>query len=61
MKNNTSILFIFFTAIIISFNKINSVEFVYRNYEENLMRDLMIVDYWNKRINERFPVFYNHV
>ncbi len=29
--------------------------------EENLMRDLLIVRYWNKQINERFPVFYNHV
>lgn len=29
--------------------------------ESNLMQDLLIVDYWNKRLNERFPVTYNHL
>ncbi len=29
--------------------------------QENLVRDLIIVDYWNKRINERLPVTYNHL
>ncbi len=28
---------------------------------ENLMRDLLIVDYWNKKQDERFPVLYNHL
>lgn len=27
----------------------------------NLMRDLLIVDYWNQRLNERLPVMYNHL
>lgn len=27
----------------------------------NLMDDLLIVDYWNRRINERFPVIYNNL
>lgn len=29
--------------------------------EANLMDDLLIVDYWNRRINERFPVTYNNL
>ncbi len=29
--------------------------------QENLMNDLLVVDYWNKRINERLPVTYNHL
>ncbi len=28
--------------------------------QSDLMRDLMIVDYWNHRINERLPVTYDH-
>lgn len=28
---------------------------------DDLMRDLLIVDYWNQRLNERMPVFYNHL
>lgn len=27
----------------------------------NLLQDLMIVNYWNQRLNERFPVTYNHL
>lgn len=29
--------------------------------QESLMRDLLVVDYWNKRENERLPVTYNHL
>lgn len=29
--------------------------------ESNLMRDLLIVNYWNQRLNEKFPVTYNHL
>lgn len=29
--------------------------------QANLLNDLLIVDYWNKRINERLPVTYNHL
>lgn len=28
---------------------------------EDLVRDLLIVDYWNKRLNEKMPVTYNHL
>jgi hypothetical protein len=28
---------------------------------ENLFRDLLIVDYWNQRLNERLPVTFNHL
>lgn len=27
---------------------------------ERLIKDLLIVDYWNRRLNERLPVTYNH-
>lgn len=29
--------------------------------ESNLMQDLLIVNYWNQRLNEKFPVTYNHL
>lgn len=29
--------------------------------DSDLMRDLLIVDYWNQRLAERFPVMYNYV
>jgi len=29
--------------------------------QENLMKDLLIVDYWNERINDRLPVTYNNL
>lgn len=29
--------------------------------QENLMEDLLIVDYWNRRINDRLPVTYNNL
>ena len=31
------------------------------NHESNLMQDLLIVNYWNQRLNEKFPVTYNHL
>lgn len=31
----------------------------FEDEESGLMHDLLIVDYWNKRINERMPVTYN--
>jgi len=33
----------------------------YDDKEGNLMRDLLMVDAINKRINDRFPVMYNHL
>lgn len=29
--------------------------------EENLINDLMVVDYWNRRLDDRFPVWYNNL
>lgn len=29
--------------------------------QSNLLQDLLIVNYWNQRLNERFPVTYNHL
>ena len=29
--------------------------------ESNLLQDLMIVNYWNQKLNERFPVTFNHL
>lgn len=31
------------------------------NCTDNLMQDLLIVNYWNQRLNEKFPVTYNHL
>lgn len=31
------------------------------NDQESLLNDLLIVDYWNKEINDRLPVTYNHL
>lgn len=32
----------------------------YEDDQMQMFKDLMIVDYWNKRLNERMPVTYNH-
>lgn len=29
--------------------------------QSNLMQDLLIVDYWNQRLSEKFPTTYNHL
>lgn len=29
--------------------------------QSNLLEDLLIVDYWNQRLNEKFPVTFNHL
>lgn len=29
--------------------------------ESNLMQDLMVVNYWNQRLHEKFPVTFNHL
>ena len=29
--------------------------------ESNLFNDLLIVKYWNQRLNEKFPVIFNHL
>ncbi len=31
------------------------------NGQSNLMRDLLIVNYWNQKLNEKFPVLFNHL
>ncbi len=33
---------------------------IYALYQNNLLNDLIIVDYWNQHINDRFPVTYNN-
>lgn len=37
-----------------------AIDWAHQYAQDNLMRDLLIVDYWNKRNNERLPVLYNH-
>ncbi|MCE5319196.1 MAG: YjbH domain-containing protein [Parachlamydia sp.] len=32
-----------------------------QDLQDDLMRDLMIVDYWNRKLAERLPVTYNHL
>jgi hypothetical protein len=60
MKNNPIILFFICISFFIA-SHAASVEYAHRYCNENLMRDLMIVEYWNKRVNERLPVFYNNI
>lgn len=36
-----------------------SLEYAYTTDQARLMDDLLIVDYWNQRINERYPVNYD--
>jgi hypothetical protein len=45
------VFFLFFLGFI------SAWEFAYAD----LMEDLIVVDYWNRRMNERFPVSYNHL
>jgi Exopolysaccharide biosynthesis protein YbjH len=33
----------------------------YDDGESSLMEDLLIVNYWNQRLNEKFPISYNHL
>ncbi len=63
MKNRHITKFFLFIFLISScfVNKLVSIEYVYQTSEENLMRDLLIVDYWNKQNNQSFPVFYNNI
>jgi hypothetical protein len=58
MKNYW-IFFIFFlmTRDFFSLSASENNEFV---KGERLIQDLLVVDYWNKRLNERFPMTYNH-
>lgn len=46
--------FFFFFLILTTF--LSSIE-----REPNLVEDLLIVNYWNKRLNEKFPVTYDHL
>lgn len=57
----------YFFILIFAFSQLNNLLlysecFEYRDGEEsNLLQDLMIVDYWNQRMVEKFPVTYNHL
>lgn len=42
------------------FSPLHASEDLYEG-ENHLMRDLLIVDYWNHKLNERLPVTYNHL
>ena len=56
----------------LNFDLLHAQEYVEDNCEEDfpmieygeetrLLRDLLTVNYWNNRLNERFPVTYNHL
>lgn len=51
--------FYFFIIFLLSFFH-NSILFSVQDNESRLFQDLLIVDYWNKRLSERLPVTYNH-
>ncbi len=62
MKYNQTVFFVFF-LIYIFFIKISlfSLSSFSIDSQRDLIQDLLVVDYWNKRLNERFPVTYNHL
>lgn len=41
----------------------NDIQFFssYGDEESNLLQDLLIVNYWNQRLYEKFPVMYDHI
>lgn len=47
--------FRFFILFLLATNKL-----LYADGEEGLMRDLLIVNYWDQRLSEKLPVTYNH-
>lgn len=51
----------FFASLTLLFCSMMSCIHADECLEEGLFRDLMIVDYWNKRLNDKMPVFYNNL
>ncbi|KIC74382.1 hypothetical protein DB44_AL00760 [Candidatus Protochlamydia amoebophila] len=47
--------------LILTCSNVYSLEFVCDDPQANLMEDLEVVEYWNRRQNERLPVTYNHL
>ncbi len=54
-------LFIFLSSSLFLFGSLFGIEYSCQEREERLMDDLMITEYWNCRICERFPIYYNHL
>jgi len=51
--------YIAFLAIFVPLSLYSSIR-DYAAEQSTLMNDLLLVEYWNKRVNERMPVTYNH-
>lgn len=59
MLNIYTSFILIFAALFSSYSQ--AIDYAHQQCDENLIRDLLIVDYWNKKINERLPVFYNNI
>jgi hypothetical protein len=57
--NRLTFFLIFTFSLLIGSQKIMAIEGLYCE-QSNLMRDLMIVEYWNDYLRQRLPVTYNH-
>ena len=53
--------FVFLLASLLFYNTLFVSLILAEDAQERLMNDLQTVEYWNRRINDRFPVTYNHL
>lgn len=50
-----------FFFLILARIQLSATDWPFSDEESNLMNDLLIVDYWNHKLNDRMPVTYNHL
>lgn len=53
--------FLLLAFITFRFVPLFAQDFQANGSQSNLMQDLMIVDYWNQKLDERFPVYFNNL
>lgn len=55
------LLIVFYMGLLFCPEKLKSQNWPAADSQANLMNDLLIVDYWNRRLSDRLPVAYNHL
>lgn len=55
------IIITFFLLAALGLPSLSAADGDVRDAQGNLMRDLLIVDYWNRQLDERMPVTFNHL
>lgn len=58
MKYNYFQLFVYLGLLIIGFPFLHAI---HADYQDQLFSDMLIVEYWNKKLNERLPITFNHL